>query len=237
METELGDWFKKLITSKGELEYILNLLNTIEEERERYLIYPEKDDIFKALTLTQLKDTKVLILGQDPYHTPDVADGLAFSSKKEKYCPPSLLNIFKEIQTELYPKKELIDIFPSNSLVSWAKQGVLLLNTCLTVRKGKPNSHAYISKENVGIGWERITEKILNTLLLLDSLVVISWGKSAQKITNKVLKKNKKENWLFLESAHPSPYSFSKFKNNNHFKLTNEFLLKPINWSTNEKYN
>ena len=184
-------------------------------------IFPAKKDIFNALKLTDYKDVKVVIVGQDPYHGIGEAHGLSFSVLKGVKIPPSLQNIYKELEDDL-------GIKPKNhgELTGWAKQGVLLLNAVLTVEKDKASSHK-------GLGWELFTDyiiKLLNTRE--DPIVFILWGnfaKSKQKlITNK--------NHLVITSAHPSPFSaYGGFFGSKPFSKTNEFLIKhkkkPIDWS------
>ena len=178
-------------------------------------------DIFNALKYTSYEDTRAVILGQDPYHGAGQAHGLCFSVKRDVTPPPSLKNIFKELNAE-YSIPEPT----SGELTGWAKQGVLLLNTTLTVREGRPQSHK-------GQGWEILTDRIISLLNEKSSPVVfILWGSNArakkQLITNKL--------HLILESAHPSPLSaYNGFFGCNHFRKTNEFLrshgLGEIDWS------
>ena len=184
-------------------------------------IFPAKEDIFNALKLTDYKDVKVVIVGQDPYHGVGEAHGLSFSVLKGVKIPPSLQNIYKELDDDLGIKPK-----SHGELTGWAKQGVLLLNAVLTVEKDKASSHK-------GMGWELFTDyiiKLLNTRE--DPIVFILWGnfaKSKQKyITNK--------NHLVISSAHPSPFSaYSGFFGSKPFSKTNDFLIKhnkkPIDWS------
>ncbi|MDD2409506.1 MAG: uracil-DNA glycosylase [Bacilli bacterium] len=208
----LDSYFKSPIFKK--------LLKTVNNEYKNKIVYPLEEDIFNALMLTPFNNVKVVILGQDPYHGDGEAHGLAFSVKSGIKIPPSLKNIFKELQNDLNIKPPL-----NGDLTLWGKEGVLLLNTCLTVIKDKPNSHQ-------NIGWDKLTNLIIEKLNDKESPVVfILWGNFA---------KSKKElitnsNHLLLESSHPSPFSVNRdFFGSKPFSKTNEFLiknnLKPINW-------
>lgn len=209
----LKDEFKK--------EYYLKLREFLKNEYRTQIIYPNMNDIFNALKLTDYSKVKVVILGQDPYHGKGQAHGLSFSVKKGIKPPPSLINIFKEIKSEYS-----IDFPNHGELTSWAKEGVLLLNTCLTVREALPNSHK-------GKGWEIFTDRVI--ALLNESqepIVFLLWGANAK---SKVALINNPKH-LILTSVHPSPLSaFGGFFGCNHFKLANEFLeknnKKAINWS------
>lgn len=215
-----NDW-AFLLNEEMQKPYFLKLKEFLKKEMETYTIYPEEKNIFAALNYTSYKDVKVVILGQDPYHEPNQAHGLCFSVEKQIALPPSLKNIFKELQNE-------IDfIIPSHgNLSSWAKQGVLLLNTVLTVRKGMANSHK-------NKGWEIFTGRIIELLNERnDPIIFLLWGNDAKKkqslITNKIHK--------ILLSAHPSPLSaYHGFFNNQHFIETNKLLKslgkEPINWN------
>jgi uracil-DNA glycosylase len=186
-------------------------------------IYPSKDLIFNALNMTPYPDVKVVIVGQDPYHGPGQAHGLAFSVPETLSLPPSLKNIFKEIQADLgipYPP-------PHGCLSSWAKQGVLLLNATLTVQQGKPLSHH-------GVGWEKLTDEILHKLSERDDPVIfVLWGKSAQEKC-RFLRQKIPEEYIFT-APHPSPFSaHSGFFGCRHFSQVNAILKKqnkmPIDW-------
>ncbi len=198
----LKDEFKK--------PYYLNLRKFLVQEYKTQTIYPNMNDIFNALKYTDYKDVKVVMLGQDPYHQPNQAHGLCFSVKKGVKAPPSLQNMYKEIYAEYgYP------IPDHGELTYWAEQGVLMLNTVLTVRESQPNSHK-------GMGWEVFTDNIISLLNQRpEPKVFLLWGANARAkkkiITN--------PNHLVLESAHPSPLSaYNGFFGNNHFKKANEFL-------------
>ena len=190
------------------------------KEYAERVIYPPADDIFNALHYTPLSEVKVVILGQDPYHGAGQAHGLCFSVKPDIETPPSLVNIYKELNSDLGC------YIPNNGyLTKWAKQGVLMLNTALTVREGKPNSHA-------NKGWEILTDRIISMVNeKKDPVVFLLWGRNAQNkeklITNK--------HHLILKSAHPSPLSaYNGFFGCKHFSKCNAFLkehnLAEIDW-------
>ncbi len=201
--------------------YYRDLYRFVKEEYSTRVIYPPADDIFNALHLTPLKDVKVLILGQDPYHNEHQAHGLSFSVlPDQKDIPPSLQNIYKELQDDLGC------YIPNNGyLKKWADQGVLMLNTVLTVRAHEPNSHQ-------GRGWEHFTDAIIQAVNQKDEPVVyMLWGKPAQsKIPMLTNPKH-----LILKAPHPSPLSaYRGFFGCKHFSKCNEFLaqngLEPIDW-------
>lgn len=203
--------------------YYRELYNFVKDEYSREAVYPPSDEIFSALHLTPLGDVKVVILGQDPYHNEGQAHGLSFSVRPGMEIPPSLENIYKELRDDLGC------YIPNNGfLESWAKQGVLLLNTVLTVRAHAANSHS-------GKGWETFTDAIIEAVEAQDRPVVyLLWGKPAQSkipmITN--------PRHLVLKAPHPSPLSaYRGFFGCRHFSQANEFLKKngvePINWQIN----
>lgn len=212
------DWEKFLKTERDK-EYFKKLQDFLENEYLTKKIYPEKENIFRALSLTSYENTKVVILGQDPYHTKDTAEGLSFSVKKSRKITPTLRNIYIELKNDLGIKREDI------SLASWAKQGVLLLNAVLTVEENSPLSHK-------NKGWEIFTDNILSLLNAKNLPVVfILWGNEAKKKTSLIT--NPKH--LILTSAHPSPLSASRgFFGSKPFSKVNNFLkfnkLNPINW-------
>ena len=217
----LGNDWDKLLADEFKKEYYLKLREFLKSEYSTRPIYPNMNDIFNALKYTSYEDTRVVILGQDPYHGRGQAHGLCFSVQPGVKFPPSLLNIFKELNTEYgfaIPK--------TGELSGWARQGVLLLNTTLTVREGQPQSHK-------GQGWETLTDRIIERINEKDTPVVfILWGGNAR--TKKSLITNPRH--LVLESAHPSPLSaYAGFFGCNHFLLANEFLknnsLTEIDWS------
>lgn len=201
--------------------YYRDLYRFVKEEYSTKVVYPPADDIFNALHLTPLKDVKVLILGQDPYHNEHQAHGLSFSVlPDQKDIPPSLQNIYKELQ------EDLGCYIPNNGyLKKWADQGVLMLNTVLTVRAHEPNSHQ-------GRGWENFTDAIIQAVNQKDEPVVyMLWGRPAQsKIPMLTNPKH-----LILKAPHPSPLSaYRGFFGCRHFSKCNEFLsqngLEPIDW-------
>lgn len=191
-------------------EYFLNLKRFLEKEYGKYTVFPKKSDIFKSLKLTEYEDTRVVILGQDPYHDDNQANGLAFSVNDGIKLPPSLVNIYKEIESEYQCK-----VNRRGNLEYLARQGVLLLNTVLTVRAHNANSHK-------DMGWEIFTDKIIEKLNEReDPVIFVLWG-------NNAIKKEKlinKERHYVLTAAHPSPLSaYRGFFGCNHFKKINEIL-------------
>lgn len=198
-----------------------NFYNKIMAEYDTKTIYPPKNYIFNALKLTSFKDTKVVIVGQDPYHKEHQAHGLSFSVQKGVKLPPSLQNIYKELETDLGIKPRI-----DGDLTGWARQGVLLLNAVLTVEKGHAGSHR-------NMGWELLTDYIIKVLNKKDSPVVfILWGNFAKEkaklITNPM--------HYIIMSPHPSPFSaYSGFFGSKPFSKTNNYLeshgLTPIDWS------
>ena len=216
----IGNDWDALLAAEFEKDYYKALRDFLIAEYRNHTVYPDMHDIFNALKLTPYNKVKAVILGQDPYHGPGQAHGLCFSVQKGVAKPPSLVNIFKELNTETG-----MAIPKDGYLVPWAEQGVLLLNTALTVRQGEANSHK-------GHGWETLTDRIIEHLNAReDPLVFILWGGNAR--TKKALIKAPLH--LVLESAHPSPLSAqSGFFGNGHFNKTNEFLKqfdKRIYWS------
>ena len=214
-----NDW-DDLLKDEFEKEYYLSLREFLKTEYFTRRIYPPINDIFNALKYTSYSSTRVVILGQDPYHGYGQAHGLCFSVKEGTPPPPSLKNIFKELESELGIKEP-----GCGELVGWAKQGVLLLNTTLTVREASPQSHK-------GKGWEILTDRIIEIINQKNTPVVfILWGGNAR--AKKSLITNKKH--LVLECAHPSPLSaYNGFFGCGHFIKANDFLisknLPPIHW-------
>lgn len=214
-----GDWLEAL---KGEFgkEYYKKLFEKVKEEYRTQRIFPPADDVFNAFHWTPLKDVKVVIFGQDPYHGENQAHGLCFSVKPGVEIPPSLVNIYKELQDDLG-----CSIPNHGYLEKWAKQGVLLLNTVLTVRAHQANSHR-------GIGWEEFTDAAIKVLNAQDRpIVFILWGRPAQM--KRAMLNNPKH--LILEAPHPSPLSsYRGFFGSKPFSKTNQFLeergLNPIDW-------
>ena len=214
-------WRQALGAEKSQ-PYFQNILARVQAERDAGLtIFPPAADVFNAFKLTEFADVRVVILGQDPYHTPGVADGLAFSVKKGgKYMAPSLLNIYKEIDADVGKH-----LNPDGDLSSWQEQGVLLLNNVLTVEAHKAGSHR-------GKGWEIFSKNCVEYLNRnRENLVFILWGRDAR--SKKIL--IDQEHHLVLESAHPSPLSaHNGFFGSRPFSKTNEYLkskgLKEIKW-------
>ena len=200
--------------------YYKDLYYKIIEEYQNYQVFPPQDDIFNAFHFTPLHEVKVVILGQDPYHNVGQAHGLSFSVKPGVQTPPSLVNIYQEL------KEDMGCYIPNNGyLVKWAKQGVLMLNTVLTVRAHQANSHR-------GIGWENFTDAAIRALNEQDRpIVFLLWGRPAQM--KKKMLNNPKQ--FILEAPHPSPLSaYRGFFGCGHFSKTNAFLkasgLEPIDW-------
>ena len=211
--------WRSFLKAEFDKPYFKELSEFLHHEYETKTIYPKKSLVFRAFA-TDLNDVKVVILGQDPYHTPGAAEGLAFSVPNSQPIPPSLINIYKEIDDDIGHHEN-----PRGSLASWQKQGVLLLNTVLTVEAHKPKSHS-------GKGWETFTTEVIKYLNeTRPHLVFILWGRDAR---------NKKtlidaSRHLILESAHPSPLSaYAGFFGSKPFSKCNQFLeengLKPIVW-------
>lgn len=220
MIPDLGDW-SKYLNHPSEQPYFTRLIDFLKtRNKEGAIIYPAKDSWFKAFELTQFKNTKVIILGQDPYHNPHQAQGLSFSVANGTTLPPSLKNIYKELELDLGIKPSA-----NGDLTHWANQGVLLLNSVLTVEKNSPGSH-------VNIGWEEFTSVTIDALNEnKQNLVFLLWGAYAQKKAEFI----DKSKHLVLTAPHPSPFSAHKgFFGSKHFSKTNEYLkthnLKPINW-------
>ena len=216
----IGNQWDHYLENEYKKEYFQELLDFIKEEYKNKTIYPKQNEVFNAFRYTDYQDIKVVILGQDPYHGINQAEGLSFSVKDEVLKPPSLKNIFKELESDLgipFPK--------DNSLKPWAKQGVLLLNAVLTVEEHKPTSH----KDK---GWEIFTDNVIKTLNKREKPVVfILWGAYAR--AKKEYITNPKH--YIIESAHPSPFSARNgFFGSKPFSKTNEFLkknnIKEIDW-------
>lgn len=219
MEILKNDW-KDLLEDEFKSPYYLNLRKFLISEYKSNIVYPNMYDIFNALHYTPYNKVKVVILGQDPYHGPNQAHGLSFSVKPGVPAPPSLVNIYKELHTDLNC------YIPNNGyLKKWADQGILLLNAVLTVRAGEANSHR-------NKGWENFTNKIIELVNSKEEPVVfILWGKNAQEkqalITNPI--------HHIIKSVHPSPLSASRgFFGSRPFSKTNEYLkadgIDPIDW-------
>ncbi|KIL35435.1 uracil-DNA glycosylase [Cohnella kolymensis] len=212
MQIELGNDWGQILKEEMEQPYFQELVQRLDDEYEQYTIYPKKPDLFHALKLTPYKDVKVVILGQDPYHGPDQAHGLSFSVLPGITPPPSLKNIFKELEQDLGST-------PPNHgcLEHWAGQGVLLLNAVLTVREGQANSHRKL-------GWQRFTDKIIETLNAREHpMVFILWGRNAQEKGSFI----DTSRHLVIQTAHPSPLSArTGFFGSRPFSKSNQFLKK-----------
>ena len=216
----IGNDWDILLKEEYQQEYFKKLLDFVNEEYKHKTIYPKKNEVFNAFRYTSFDNVKVVILGQDPYHGPNQAEGLSFSVSNSVLKPPSLQNIFKELESDLgipFPK--------SNSLKPWARQGILLLNAVLTVEEHKPTSH----KDK---GWELFTDNAIKKINEKEEPVVfILWGAYARN--KKSLITNPKH--LIIESAHPSPFSARNgFFGSKPFSKTNSFLkkngIKEIDW-------
>ena len=212
--------WQELLEEEFDKSYYQILRKYLIKEYSTKVIYPDKYDIFNALKFTDYNDVKIVILGQDPYHGPNQAHGLSFSVKKGVKTPPSLLNIYKELENDLGC------YIPNNGyLESWAKQGVLLLNTVLTVRAHEANSHK-------NIGWEIFTDKIISLLNdRKDHIVFILWGRPSINKTKLITNPQH----FIITSPHPSPLSaYRGFFGSKPFSKANDFLKsinkKPINW-------
>lgn len=221
---QIGNEWDALLADQFTQEYYLKLRQFLKQEYKTRRIYPNMYDIFNSLRYTSYSAVKVVILGQDPYHGAGQAHGLCFSVKKGVAPPPSLQNIYKELQSDL-------GITPPNhgELTDWAKQGVLLLNTVLTVREGAPNSHK-------GMGWELFTDRVIELLNAREKpMVFLLWGGNA-KAKGKLLTN---PNHLVLTAAHPSPLSaYHGFFGCRHFSKANAFLAQhgqqPVDWQIRE---
>lgn len=214
-----NDWAEALKPEFSK-EYYRKLYNRVKEEYSNYEIFPPADDIFNAFHFTPISEVKVVILGQDPYHNVGQAHGLCFSVKPDVEIPPSLVNIYKELNSDLGC------YIPNNGyLTKWAKQGVMMLNTVLTVRAHQANSHH-------DIGWEEFTDAAIRVLNQVDRpIVYMLWGSPAQR--KAAMLDNPKH--LILKAPHPSPLSaYRGFFGCRHFSKANEFLaangIKPIDW-------
>ncbi len=221
---QLEESWKDALQEEWSKKYLEELAQFLATERAQGAVYPPKQDVFNAFNSTPFKQVKVVIVGQDPYHGPDQAHGLSFSVPAGIPQPPSLKNIFKELQEDL-------GMSPPNhgNLASWAKQGVLMLNAILTVRAHTPKSH-------YGKGWEQFTDAVINRLAdREDPVIFVLWGKTAQEKCRHILESTRKRHFVLM-APHPSPYSVhSGFFGCKHFSKINEVLTKqgkePINWT------
>lgn len=220
----IGNKWDEILADEFKKEYYLNLREFLKREYSQYTVYPPMNDIFNSLRYADYDDIKVVIIGQDPYHEPNQAHGLAFSVKKGCPIPPSLKNIYSELKDDLG-----IPPCPHGELTYWAKQGVLLLNNALTVRRGQANSHR-------GKGWEILTDKIIQCVNEKpEPVVYLLWGANAREKTKII----SNPNHLILTAAHPSPLSaYNGFFGCRHFSKANEFLrsrgVDMIDWEIKE---
>ncbi|WP_335871413.1 uracil-DNA glycosylase [Bacillus sp. 2205SS5-2] len=206
-----NDW-GPLLQQEFQQEYYQDLQSFLKEEYENYTIYPEQKDIFRAFQLTSFQDVQVVILGQDPYHGPNQAHGLSFSVKPGVVHPPSLRNLFKELETDVGAQAP-----KDGYLVPWAEQGILMMNTVLTVRKGQAHSHKMK-------GWETLTDKIISLLSNReDPIIFILWGKPSQ-MKKRLIDESRH---FVIEAPHPSPLSaYRGFFGSQPFSKTNRLLKK-----------
>lgn len=218
-DVKIDPTWKKVLKQEFEKPYWESLTKSVREQYLKTTVYPPAKNIFRALDLCPLDKVKVVIVGQDPYHGPKQANGLSFSVNEGISLPPSLQNIYKEINNDL-------GIIPlsSGDLTRWAKQGVLMLNSVLTVLANQPASHSKM-------GWEQFTDAVIKALNEnREHIVYLLWGKYAQT-KGEVIDRTKN---LVLTSAHPSPYSVTNFYGNHHFSQCNKYLEKngmtPIDW-------
>ncbi len=220
MDVRIEQSWKSKLSEEFLKDYFMRLSEFVKEEYHTNTVYPPGSMIFNAFNLCPFNDVKVVIIGQDPYHGPGQAHGLCFSVKENIAFPPSLINIFKEIQNDTGIPRPV-----SGNLERWARQGVLLLNASLTVRAHMPGSH---QKK----GWEDFTDSVINIINKdRNNIVFLLWGAFAQKKGESI----DRSRHLVLESVHPSPLSASRgFFGNSHFSLCNKYLeehvIDPINW-------
>ena len=220
MDVKIEPGWKAELQGEFSKEYFIKLTDFVRSEYKQYTVYPPGKEMFNAFDFSTFADTRVVILGQDPYHGPGQANGLCFSVKEGVRMPPSLVNIFKEVKDDTGK-----EVPAHGSLERWAKQGVLLLNATLTVRKSSPGSHQ-------GRGWEEFTDAVVATLSeKKEHLVFMLWGAYAQR-KGEIIDQSRH---LVLKSAHPSPFAAHKgFFGSGHFSKANEYLMKnglqPIEW-------
>lgn len=222
----LGEEWYDLVGEEFDKDYMKDLGKWLALRRTETTVYPAATDLFTAFKLTAPSKIKVVVLGQDPYHD-GCAHGLAFSCADPTYFPPSLRNILKELENDLFDGLD-IGLFESPSLVRWAEQGVFMLNTLLSVEKGQPMSHA-------GKGWEKFTAEVIRKLSYLDQPIVwMLWGKKAQEAYRAAIPLIGSKH-ILLEAPHPSPFSaHTGFFGSKPFSKANEYLvtngLKEIKW-------
>lgn len=218
-DVKIDSSWKKALSQEFNKSYWTTLTDFVRREYKSHIVYPPAKNIFAAFDLCPLNKVKVVIVGQDPYHGPKQANGLSFAVNSGINLPPSLKNIYKEIHDDLG-----INPLQSGDLSRWAKQGVLMLNSVLTVAAGVPASHA-------GKGWEEFTDAVIHALNNdRKHIVYMLWGKYAQAKGESIDKRNN----LVLTSGHPSPYSAHLFFGNHHFSKANDYLvslgLTAVNW-------
>lgn len=231
LETIDPSWLSRL-ENEFKKPYFTSLKQFITNEQTKHTVFPPEKDIYSWSRLTPFNKVRIVIIGQDPYHNYNQAHGLAFSVKAPTVAPPSLKNIYKEIKDNNYHDFKIDNKF--GDLTSWSKQGVLLLNTSLTVRAHCANSHS-------NKGWELFTKQVVQSLIddrsvTKKPLVFLLWGNNAIKLIDSIVGSKKLDNFLILKSVHPSPLSASRgFFGNQHFKKINEWLYKHnvpmIDWS------
>ena len=220
MNVKIEESWKNTLSDEFDKDYFIKLTDFVRAEyKSGKQIYPEPKNIFNAFNLCPLDKVRVVIIGQDPYHEPGQAHGLCFSVLPPTPIPPSLQNIYKEIESDLGRPSST-----HGDLTHWAEQGVLLLNATLTVRAHAAASHA-------GLGWERFTDAVISACATRENIVYLLWGSYAQKKAQ-IVDPNKN---LILKSVHPSPLSaYHGFFGNHHFSLANEYLIahgqEPIDW-------
>lgn len=217
----INNSWNEFLENEFKQEYFIKLASFLKQQYDSKIVYPKKEEVFSAFAYHGIEETKVVIVGQDPYHQPNQAHGLSFSVKPQVPPPPSLQNIFKELVDDMnIPRPS------SGYLISWAKQGVMLLNAVLTVEHNKPTSHQ-------NKGWEQFSDQVIRVLNQQSNpIVFVLWGKNAQKKTPLIT--NNKH--LIITNVHPSPLSAHRgFFKSKPFSQTNDFLVsnnrKPIDWS------
>jgi uracil-DNA glycosylase len=228
LKEQLGDEWYELLKTEFKKPYMHDLQAKLSADRKKLRVWPKKEDTFRALRLTQFSDVKVVILGQDPYPGRGIADGLAFSTRGE-YRPASLHNLFLELETDYSEKEKVFQIAHNNDLERWARQGVLLLNTSLSVVQGNPGSHSRI-------GWQYLTKRIIKMLSeRRGSPAFVLWGRYAQGIARQYVQTSE----CVIRSPHPSPRSASRgFFGSRPYTRVNTWLeacgREPIDWLKNE---
>lgn len=219
IDPDIHESWKTALAEEFNKDYFTNLKNFLVEEKKNNVIFPPGKFIFSAFNLTPLDKVKVVLLGQDPYHGPGQAHGLCFSVNDGVRFPPSLTNIFKELQSDCGCSMPI-----SGNLERWAKQGVFLLNATLTVRQNSPGSHQ-------NKGWERFTDAVIKLISdRKENVVFLLWGNYAKAKVSLI----DSAKHLILQAAHPSPLARGAFFGSKHFSQTNEYLIKngesPIDW-------